>query len=71
MFEVEETKQRLRIDYKNYVSLENQLIPRRIVLNSFRGEDYTFIDISFRSLTLNKDISIPFRIPEGYKPIKL
>lgn len=71
MFEVEETKQRLRINYTNYVSLENQLIPRRIVLNSFRGEDYTFIDISFRSLTLNKDISIPFRIPEGYKSIKL
>lgn len=69
--EVDETKQRLRIDYDNYVSLENQLIPRKIVLNSYKGEDYTFIDISFRSLTINKEISTPYNIPEGYKRIKL
>ena len=71
MLEVDETKQRLRINYDNYVSLENQLIPRKIVLNSYRGEDYTFIDISFRSLTINKEISTPYTIPEGYKRIKL
>jgi len=71
MLEVDETKQRLRINYDNYVSLENQLIPRKIVLNSYRGEDYTFIDISFRSLTINKEISTPYNIPEGYKRIKL
>ncbi|MEN8857102.1 MAG: DUF4292 domain-containing protein [Flavobacteriaceae bacterium] len=69
--EVDETKQRLRIDYDNYVSLENQLIPRKIVLNSYKGDDYTFIDISFRSLTINKEISTPYHIPEGYKRIKL
>jgi len=69
--EVDETKQRLRIDYDNYVSLENQLIPRKIVLNSYKGDDYTFIDISFRSLTINKEISTPYNIPEGYKRIKL
>ena len=69
--EVDETKQRLRIDYDNYVSLENQLIPRKIVLNSYKGEDYTFIDISFRSLTINKEISTPYNIPEGHKRIKL
>jgi hypothetical protein len=71
LLEVDETKQRLRIDYDNYVSLENQLIPRKIVLNSYKGEDYTFIDISFRSLTINKEISTPYNIPEGYKRIKL
>ena len=71
MLEVDETKQILRINYDNYVSLENQLIPRKIVLNSYRGEDYTFIDISFRSLTINKEISTPYNIPEGYKRIKL
>ena len=71
LLEVDETKQRLRIDYDNYVSLENQLIPRKIVLNSYKGEDYTFIDISFKSLTINKEISTPYNIPEGYKRIKL
>ncbi len=71
LLEVDETKQRLRIDYDNYVSLENQLIPRKIVLNSYKGEDYTFIDISFRSLTINKEISTPYSIPEGYKSIEL
>jgi len=71
LLEVDETKQRLRIDYDNYVSLENQLIPRKIVLNSYKGEDYTFIDISFRSLTINKEISTPYSIPEGYKRIEL
>lgn len=71
MLEVTDKDLKLRIDYGNYVSLENQLVPRKITLNSYKGEDYTFIDITFRSLTLNKDLSMPYRIPTGYKPIKI
>lgn len=71
MVEVGNNNQRLRIDYGNYVSLENEFIPRKITLNSYKGEDYTFVDISFRSLTLNEEIRTPYRIPEGYKRIEL
>ena len=33
-------------------------------------DNFTVIGIEFKSLVLNKQISIPFRIPSGYKSIK-
>ncbi len=69
--EIADKNRTLRIDYQGYISLENQLVPKKITLNSYKGDDYTFIDLSVRSLTLNKSISMPFRIPSGYKRIEL
>ena len=46
-------------------------IPKKIVIKALKNIDnFTVIDIEFKSLVLNKQITTPFRIPSGYKSIK-
>ena len=46
-------------------------MPKKIVIKaSYDKDNFTVIDVEFKSLVLNKQISIPFRIPSGYKSIK-
>jgi hypothetical protein len=61
----------LQIKYSNYTSLERQLIPKKIVININESDQYTNINIDFKSVILNNKISIPYRIPSTYKRIKL
>lgn len=61
----------LQIKYSNYTSLERQLIPKKIVINVSESDQYTNINIDFKSVILNNKISIPYRIPSTYKRIKL
>ena len=61
----------VQIDYKSYSLLEKQLMPKKIVINASQAENYTKITIDFKSVTLNKQISTPYKIPSNYKPIKL
>ena len=61
----------LDIDYKSYRLIENQLVPKKIMINVTQPEHFTTINIDFKTVTLNKQISTPYRIPSSYKPIKL
>ena len=61
----------LDIDYKSYRLIEKQLVPKKIMINVSQPERYTTITIDFKSVTLNKQISTPYKIPSSYKPIKL
>jgi hypothetical protein len=61
----------LQIQYGNYQKIKEQLMPKKIVIKALEDKDnFTIIDVEFKSLVLNKQISIPFRIPSGYKSIK-
>jgi hypothetical protein len=61
----------LDIDYKSYRLIEKQLVPKKIMINVSQPEHSTTIMIDFKSVTLNKQISTPYKIPSSYKPIKL
>jgi len=64
--------QTLRIDYSAYSKVENDFIPRKMMINATEGEDaYTWIDLEYRSLKLNQPVKMNFRIPSGYKRIEL
>ena len=61
----------MQIQYGNYQKIKEQLIPKKIVIKALENKDnFTVIDIEFKSLVLNKQITTPFRIPSGYKSIK-
>ena len=61
----------LQIQYGNYQKIKEQLIPKKIVIKALENKDnFTVVGIEFKSLVLNEQISIPFRIPSGYKLIK-
>lgn len=61
----------LRADYNGYMRIGNQLIPKNIVLQVSEGEKLTFINMDFKSVTINEPIATPYRIPNGYKPLKI
>ena len=66
-----ENNKLLQIQYGNYQKIKEQLLPKKIVIKALENKDnLTVIDIEFKSLVLNKQITTPFRIPSGYKSIK-
>ncbi len=66
-----ENNKLLQIQYGNYQKIKEQLLPKKIVIKALENKDnFTVIDIEFKSLVLNKQITTPFRIPSGYKSIK-
>mgnify|MGYP002283133510 FL=1 len=71
LLKTDKNKTVLDIDYKSYRLIEKQLVPKKIMINVSQPEHYTTITIDFKSVTLNKQISTPYKIPSSYKPIKL
>ena len=61
----------LQIDYLNYQEVNKQLLPERIKVIAVEGNDEAIIELEFKGVTLNEDLSFPFKIPSGFKEIEL
>ena len=61
----------LQVDYKSYQDIENNVIPKDIKIVAVEDTDEALIDMEIKSIQLNEDLRFPFRIPSGYKEIKL
>jgi len=59
------------VEYGPYQQLEGNYFPSDVFIKSKEGEDRTNIDVSYRKIDLNVNVSFPFRIPEGYEQIDL
>lgn len=62
---------RLDIMYPQYLEKDNEFFPKKIVINTKENNKFTLIDITTRSVVFNTNLSVPFKIPTGYKEIKL
>lgn len=67
----EAKQQRLDIEYPAYKTTNKVLFPERIVINGTTKNKQSNIDMLIRTIIFNSEISIPYKIPEGYKEIKL
>jgi len=73
---LENQQRRLQVDYSNFGKVEGQLFPQRLSFEIFMQETggknhKSSINVSFSKIELNKEVSIPFTIPEKYKKMKL
>lgn len=59
----------LNITYPGYILQEGEYFPKKIEINASEKSSYTFISVDTRSIEINKPISIPYRIPDGYKEL--
>jgi len=66
-----EKKQSLNILYPNYKETDNTLFPETIQIKANQKTKASNIGITIRSIIFDEDISIPYKIPEGYQEIKL
>lgn len=61
----------LQIDYLSYQEVEKQTLPERIKVIAVEANNETIIDLEFKNITLNEDLGFPYKIPSGFKEIKL
>lgn len=63
--------QRLDISYPKYSNKKGVLFPEKININAKQNNKFTVIDITTRSVEFNTKLNIDFKMPNGYKEIKL
>ena len=63
--------QRLDIKYPKYLIKSKALFPEKININAKQNNKFTNIDITTRSVEFNTKLNTDFRLPSGYKEIKL
>ncbi|MBP0902823.1 DUF4292 domain-containing protein [Mariniflexile gromovii] len=61
----------LQIDYLTYQEVEKQTLPENIKVIAVEANKETIIELEFKGVTLNEDLSFPYKIPSGFKEIKL
>ncbi len=61
----------LTVTYDEYQTVNGLVFPENIRIIANEGGSSTNIDLTYRSLTFNEQVSFPFDIPSGYEEISL
>ncbi len=61
----------LRIRYGDYQKIDGQFYPSSIMIDTAEKGAQTKIEINYRKIDVNVDVSFPFDIPQGYQEIQL
>lgn len=65
-------EQRLfQVKYQSYQVVDKQIVPQQMAINIFDGPKKMTLSMNLKSVNLNQPLRFPFKIPSGYKPIKL
>lgn len=64
-------EQYLSVVYKKYDLINNEYFPNTIVIEAVESQKLTKIELEFRAVEFNENLSFPFEIPNGYKQIQL
>ena len=69
--EIQQDDKLLEIQYPIYEKINNLYFPKEILVKANDGKQLNTVSIYFKSVRFNEKLSYPFKIPEGYKEIKL
>jgi hypothetical protein len=64
-------QKRLVVTYSEYQNISNEVFPKKMNIIAIKKGYKTQLDLEYRSIEFNKNISFPFKIPSGYKEIIL
>jgi hypothetical protein len=59
------------VHYGPYQKMGNGYFPSEVSIHTSEGDSRTRIDVTFRKIDLNVDVSFPFNIPQGFEQIDL
>ena len=59
------------VSYKGYHAVEGVVFPKHLTFKTQGKEEFTKIDLQYKSVVFNKKISTPFKIPREYKQVSL
>jgi outer membrane biogenesis lipoprotein LolB len=61
----------LQIDYLTYQEVDKQILPQEIKVIAVEATEEMILEMEFKGVSLNEDLRFPFKIPSGFKEIKL
>lgn len=64
-------KRLLEVNYKSYQKINKWVLPNTIFITAIEGDVKNTIDIEYRNIEFDQDLSFPYKIPKGYKEIVL
>ncbi len=70
-FNFVEKGQNLTILYKDFNKIDESLFPKGFIIKAADKKNQTIIDVNYRSVIFDKAMGFPFKIPNGYKLIKI
>ena len=59
----------LNVDYKTYQKIGNRIFPDTMVLTALERDERIKIEIEYRNIEFDQNVSFPYSIPRGYKDI--
>lgn len=62
--------QRLDIEYPKYMEKDGEIFPENIILNVQENNKFTNLNITVKSVVFGRELSMPFKIPSGYKKLE-
>lgn len=71
--EINQTKEakQLIITYPRYEKVENVFFPKEIDVVAKDAKNSNLVNLEFKNVVFNEDLSFPFSFPKGYKEIKI
>lgn len=66
-----EKQQMLSVSYANYKDIKGEQFPEKINIRATDKENLTTINVEYKSVEFNEQLTFPFEIPSGYKEISL
>lgn len=61
----------LNINYEAYQKIEDKIFPENILIVAEEEDSKVKIKIDYKNVEFNQRVSFPYRIPKGYKEIRL
>lgn len=64
-------EQLLAVSYPNYTVVDGETIPKKIAIRAIDKKAITTINMEYKSVVLDEELRFPFKIPQGYKELKI
>lgn len=61
----------INIEYLDYQNIDGVSIPQHLKLSAQGAQFNSSLDIEYRNVSLNRQLRFPYKIPAGYKELKL
>jgi hypothetical protein len=62
-------QRRFAVNYDSFLEIENEKVPTSIIVKA-NAEKAVEIKLIYSKINLNKEVNLPFSIPESYEPIR-
>lgn len=60
---------KLLVNYPSHQSYAEAILPMKILIDAFQGQEKTSITLDYSQVTFNEDLSFPYKVPDGYDRI--